>query len=100
MSPRRQRKWDRAQFIHDNCPAYYRGPFRRPSEFTDPLEALAWDETERWMTPREWLDRLRRSGRPYKVWGNKMPGRWEPMSRPCIRAHFYPASTKRLGFIP
>ncbi len=100
MSPRRQRKWDRAQFIHDNCPAYYRGPFRRPNEMIDPLGALAWDQTEIWMTAREWLDRLRASRQWYRVWSPRMRGRWAPRPRPCIMAHFYPASTERLGFIP
>ncbi|AWI89242.1 hypothetical protein C0214_13820 [Methylobacterium sp. DM1] len=97
----RERRRSRRDAARDLRPAYYVAPYRRPNAEIHPSEAFAWDQSEAWITSAEWLAWLRRSGRPYLVF-RTLPGcrRWAPKSRPCISAHWYPASTRRLGWLP
>lgn len=100
MTTRRERRIQRAEAAIAGKPSYYHADFRRPCSMTHPLEALAWDQTEVWMTTREWLERIRRGGRAHKVYGHHTGGKWLWQSRPCIRAHRHPSSTSQRGWLP
>lgn len=72
---------DAVAFSRRGVPDYFVGPMHRPRTM-DPYDEFLWDFAENWMTAREWLSWLRRSGQPYKVFGRM--GRWAPRARPQI----------------
>lgn len=83
-----------------DVPSYYKGALRKPDRLFDPDAWFAWELSETWMTPSEWLAWLRRRGEPYKVYGRHTRGRWLPQPRPWIKAHWSPQSTMKRGRLP
>jgi hypothetical protein len=99
---RRERKWQRRQTAEAKRPAYYLAPYRSESRAIDRAAWWAWRQADHWITAAEWLAWLRRSGprTSYVVYGRLTRGKWVPMPRPCISAHWNPSSTRRRGGLP